>query len=862
VGAIRAGRDNEPAVTIRTPDQRLRIFVSSTLEELAPERRAVREAIEGLHLTPILFELGARPHPPRALYRSYLEQSDVFVGVYWQRYGWVAPGESVSGLEDEYRLADNRPKLIYIKEPAPDREPRLAGLLADIRDGDQVSYRRFRDAAELRTLVADDLAVMLSERFGAIEEATDDASLAPLSERRLPQPLTRLIGRQADVLKVADALGDPSMRLVTLVGPGGVGKTRLALAVAERLREAYRDGVFFVPLAALAEPRLVVPTIAQTLGIGEGVGLSIGIRLRRALASAHCLIVLDNLERLTDAAPEIVDLLAATSAVQILATSRSVLNVGGERVLEVGPLELPTRGGQQTPAVELFLERIAAARPGFEPTADDRSAIEELTRRLDGLPLAIELAAARSRAVPPRMLLERLESGRLDLLTRGPRDLPARQRSLRETIAWSFDLLQPAERLLAERLSVFAGSADLDSVEAVADPAGELDVLGLLGSLVEVSLVRIVDDGSELRFGMLETVREFARERLEAGGEAELYRSRHAEHFVGVAAHGLSGLTGPDQLRWLGRFDRENDNLRAALRRAVGQGDAGTATRVGATLSWFWQMRSRYSEGRGWMRAVRELPGASTEDHARAWVIDAGLALWQGDFEVLEIGADEAVAALRDRGDRQSLGMALLLKGIGDAVAGRPAPSDAALIEASVLFDAEGDAFLRGMGLVGRSFAVRLAGRLDESNPLAELALDVSRSIGEWYIRSTASAELATQALSRNALPDVRAHAIEALVAAKKLRNTASAGFALEVWAGAELREGRLERAGRLYALAVSASGLAAVRPWRTQEIEHNEIVHGLRGALGPRLDELVAEARDLDLDAAVTELATTQPED
>src|SRR5829696_9990108 len=238
-------------VAIRTPDQRVRVFVSSTLQELAAERRAVREAIESLRLTPVMFEQGARPYPPRALYRAYLEQSDVFIGLYWQRYGWVAPGEKVSGLEDEYGLSGDRRKLIYIKLPAPTREPELATLLDRIRRDDRASYRPFNDADELRSLVADDLAVLLTERFASAASAADQVLGWRLPQ--LPRPATRLIGRDEDVDRVAGLLAGPETRLVTITGAGGIGKSRLALEVAERVKDQYADGVAYIELAAVPE---------------------------------------------------------------------------------------------------------------------------------------------------------------------------------------------------------------------------------------------------------------------------------------------------------------------------------------------------------------------------------------------------------------------------------------------------------------------------------------------------------------------------------------------------------------------------------------------------------------------------------
>src|SRR6516225_2637672 len=253
---------------IRTPDQRLRVFVSSTLQELAAERQAVRDAVTSLRLVPVMFELGARPHPPRQVYRAYLAQSQVFVGVYWQSYGWVAPGEQVSGLEDEYRLAAGLPRLIYVKSPAPEREPRLAQMLAQIRDDADVSYQRFSDPGQLRDLVENDLAVLLSEQFHAAQPRSGgpgDAQRAPAGP--LPVPATPLVGRDRDAAALRDLVMGEGVRLVTLTGPGGVGKSRLAVEVAGRLGPGFADGVRFADLAAVPAAELVAPAVAAALGL-------------------------------------------------------------------------------------------------------------------------------------------------------------------------------------------------------------------------------------------------------------------------------------------------------------------------------------------------------------------------------------------------------------------------------------------------------------------------------------------------------------------------------------------------------------------------------------------------------------------
>jgi hypothetical protein len=295
---------------INTPDQRLRVFVSSTLEELAAERRAVRDAVTRLRLVPVMFELGARPHPAREVYRAYLAQSQVFIGIYWQRYGWVAPGEHISGLEDEYLLSAGLPRLLYVKTPAPDREPGLAELLVRIRNEGSVSYQRFTDAADLQRLVENDLAVLLSERFTLTQPTGSEPSGDAMpTAGALPVPLTPLVGREQEVAAVEALVRGEGVRLVTLTGPGGSGKTRLAVEAAGRLREAFADGVRFIDLASVRSADLVPGAIAAGLGLNTS-----GSRLRADLVSylrQRLLLVLDNFEQVADAAPLLAELQSA-----------------------------------------------------------------------------------------------------------------------------------------------------------------------------------------------------------------------------------------------------------------------------------------------------------------------------------------------------------------------------------------------------------------------------------------------------------------------------------------------------------------------------------------------------------------------
>ena len=592
---------------IRTPDQRLRVFVSSTLQELAAERQAVRDAVTRLRLVPVMFELGARPHPPRQVYRSYLAQSQVFVGVYWQSYGWVAPGEQVSGLEDEYLLAAGLPRLIYVKSPAAERESRLAELLTRIRDAGDVSYQHFSAAAELQRLVENDLAVLLSERFERApwgDGAAGGASLAGA----VPVPATPLVGRDDDAAAVGDLVRAEGVRLVTLTGPGGVGKSRLAVEVAQRLGPGFEDGVRFVELGSVRAAELVMAAIAAALGLNTSGGALI-TDLKSYLRARRLMLVLDNFEQVMGAAPLVAELLGAAPGVVALVTSRMVLRLSGEHEFPVPPLPVPPIGAggdaaevQRCASVRLFVQRAQAASAGFELTSGNAGAVAEICRRLDGLPLAIELAAARVRLLPPQALLARLDD-RMGLLTGGARDLPERQRTLRTTLDWSFDLLSGGEQALLARLGVFAGTFDLPAAEAVgaaaADPAvpGRAGhVMDTLGSLVDSSLVRPQTRDGEPRFGLLQTIREYALERLRDGADWREAHDRHAAYFRALAEPAPAELQGPGQLAWLDRLETEHGNLGAAMSWLVEQDQLEPAIQLSWATWRFWWLRGHAEE--------------------------------------------------------------------------------------------------------------------------------------------------------------------------------------------------------------------------------------------------------------------------
>jgi predicted ATPase/class 3 adenylate cyclase len=492
----------------------------------------------------------------------------------------------------------------------------------------------------------------------------------------LPAQPTALLGREPEVAATRALLEHEGAHIVTLTGPGGTGKTRLGLQVGAELVEEFADGVWFVPLAAIADPDLVVPAIAQPLGVRETPGEPLLNTLQAHLLEKHALLLLDNFEHLTAAAAAVSALLAACPQVQVLVTSREPLRITGERELPVPPLSLPdprqARGLApaallEYPAIRLFVERAQAVKPDFtltEATAPDVAAI---CRRLDGLPLAIELAAARVRVLPPGQLLARLDQ-RLKLLTGGNRDLPARQQTLRAAIEWSHDLLDSDEQALFARLAVFAGGCTFEAAEAVCGESGDLalDVFDGLDSLTQKSLLRPEDgvDG-EPRLTMLETIREYGLERLDATGDADTVHRAHAEYFLTLAETAEPQLTSSDQVAWLNRLGAEHDNFRSALGWLEQGGGAETRLRIAAALWRFWWMRGHLSEGRGWLeRALAEAGDLPPALLANALSGTGILAESQGDYEQATHLHEKALGLLRLIGDQVGIAFSLTNLGI------------------------------------------------------------------------------------------------------------------------------------------------------------------------------------------------------
>ncbi|MDQ3699636.1 MAG: tetratricopeptide repeat protein, partial [Chloroflexota bacterium] len=506
--------------------------------------------------------------------------------------------------------------------------------------------------------------------------------------QNLPILATPFIGRRQQLGMVLARLLRPEVRLLTLTGPGGTGKTRLALQAAADLLEQFPDGVFFVPLASIADADLLPSAIAQALEIKETAGRSLLEMVKEFLRERALLLVLDNFEQVLDGAPIVADLLGVSARLKLLVTSRAVLHLYGEHENPVPPLALPDRRMGPTAqhvlqyeAVRLFVDRAQAARPDFVLTDAQAPALAEICHRLDGLPLAIELAATRVRTLPVPALLDRMER-RLPLLAGGPRDAPARQRTLRDTIAWSYDLLSPAEQTLFRRLAVFRGCA-LDAVDAVccassvqpgsssiAVAALGLDALDGVTSLVEKSLLLAEETpAGQPWYVMLETIREFALERLVESQEANAVHRRHVLHYLRLAETAEPELYGAQQADWLHRLEREHDNFRAALGWCEAHGYAEPAFRLAIALSWFWTVHGHVSEGRERLAALlarfRAPGGAGARAALRAHVLSAAgtLASFQGDHTVAQERLEEALRVVQAQGD--TAGVYSTLMGLG-----------------------------------------------------------------------------------------------------------------------------------------------------------------------------------------------------
>lgn len=659
-----------------------------------------------------------------------------------------------------------------------------------------------------------------------------DIGLAPL-----PIPLTSFVGRERDIAAVAGLLREDGVRMVTLTGPGGVGKTRLALRVAGEVRGWFADGVAFVPLAAVSDPDLVGATVAHALGVREGVDRPVAEHLGDVLQDRSLLLVLDNFEQVVESAPLITTLLGACPNLRVLVTSRAMLRISGEHAYPVPPLSLPDPASAPAQLVEaealrLFADRARAVDPDFALTPETAAAVAAICHRLDGLPLAVELAAAKIPMLPPQALLHRLAQ-RLPLLVGGPRELPVRLRTMRDAIGWSYALLTAEEQALFARLAIFTGGFTLEAGEGVAGNLGG-DVFAGIESLAGQSLVRAVGIvAGQPRFDMLETVREFGLEALTASGDAGAVSDAHAAYFLALAELAEPNLAGPEQASWIAQLEADLPNIRAALAWFRQSGETENGLRLGGALARFWFRTSRFVEGGAQLEPLLELPGA-VETLARAKVLTAVCELmdWRGDHARASVQGDEAIAICR------KLGAPLLAESIYVRCSVALNQGDLRLAEA---LGRESLAVCRRAGdRLGEGRALGLLGivayaRADwpAATGLMEEALPLKQESGDWYIVAVQLGDLAHVALVRG--DHVRAAPLyrEALAFFRVFGHDFRVAWCLTGLGGVAAAAGEAKQAARLFGAGAALLKVlgAPLRP--AVQTNYDTIVARTRATLG-----------------------------
>jgi predicted ATPase/DNA-binding XRE family transcriptional regulator len=679
----------------------------------------------------------------------------------------------------------------------------------------------------------------------------------------IPAPLTPLVGREREIDDVRRLLRHEGLRLVTVTGPGGVGKTRLVIAVAHEIAADYPDGVTFIDLSALSDPDLVLPSIVTTLGISTAGARPVLDVLIDAMRQQQRLLAVDNFEHVAAASVSVGALLAGCPGLSIVTTSRVPLRIQGEQEYPLSALDLPGETGLtdpqtalRSPAVQLFVQRARAIRPEFRLTADTTSLVVAICSRLDGLPLAIELAAARTRALSLQGILQRMEH-RLDLLVERGESLPPRQRTIRGAIQWSYDLLSPEQQQLARALSVFRGGATLEAISAVAGVDEQRDNLHDLEELVKHSLVQLreLPDGS-LRYAMLETIREFGSERLDASPEADQIHDRHADFFVDLAQHAGAHLDGRDRRDWLRLLDLDHDNLRDTINYLREHRDAARGLRMVGALGRYWFSRGYFAEGRAHVSCFLDMTDDTnrSQERAEALLRLAWLAAFQGDAPNAISASEDALAIMRGLGTSATLSESLLVAGIAHGVGGNGARAVTLWEEAVPTASAAGDFNSHAMALNNLAVMARLAGRHDDAARQLRDALEVCRRGGNGASASLVLGNLASIELDSGRIDDAETLMREAL--SLDLETTDRWHFAQAIlgFAGVAVARRQWRHAACLHGAVEALHRTIGHKPPSLTADEIELDLATLRSALGDdEFESSIAEGRAYNVEQAIS---------
>ncbi len=677
----------------------------------------------------------------------------------------------------------------------------------------------------------------------------------------IPAEITDFVGRDDVVEDVMRRFGQS--RVLTLAGPGGAGKTRLALRLAKEMLPAFDDGVFIIPLADIRDPEMLPSAISQALGMTETEGLSPFEALVAFLAPKKMLLVLDNFEQIVAAAPVLSNLLQTAPDLKMLVTSRSVLHVTGEQIFNVPSLAVPASGQDATAAalgaiesVDLFVRRARAADPDFALTDENAPAVAEIVTKLDGLPLAIELAAVGCRLFPAEALARRL-SDKLGTLRDGPRDLPARHRALRDVIAWSFDLLQPEERVLFQRLGVFVSGFTLEAAEAVATGAPVESALDALAALTDNSLLQRRIVHGDPRFAMLETVREFAVEKLAEAGEAPDLAARHAVYFAHFAEESEPHLTHHGQAAMAARLGADQANLRAALAHCDGTGDTETGLRIATSIWRYWEAAGQLQEGRDWLNTFLSKKDAPAIAQAKGLSAAGGLAYWQGDHEAAIAHYQEAYGLYRDVGDELLQADTLLSMSTTCTWSGHVAEGGALADRALASFQRLGAREQVGMAFMAQGFARWMNGDLDGARPLWEESLSIAREVGNHVEAATKSIALASIMFNQGERDQALERVLAALDELAALNNVTAIIMAVDFIAAIVAHrdpERGVRLAGAASALRQALgggmrpekSGLAGARETAAAQVDPGTLERNWQAGQAMTFEEATAYAREV----------------